>query len=447
MKRSYLPRLLAALIATVGSLLVAQPAAALVISQVYGGGGNSGATLTHDFIELFNDTGVAVSLNGLSVQYASATGTGNFGFNSTALSVLPNVLLQPWEYFLIQEAQGVGGTTALPTPDFIDPTPIAMSATGAKVALVDGTASLGCNGSPVTTPCTPTQLALILDLVGYGNANFFEGTDAAPSLNQHDRGVPPLRRATGYQRQFGGLHRRGAKSEKYRVASEPPGKWCTGTDHACSPRPRARQPRLLSRPQAALNGAQPSPFGGRAGVRSLVGDDLVIPREGATCLRGLLRVAVLSGALFATPVAATPVVLAPGYQVELFASGVGSPSGMALSPAGDLYLSDYAGGQLLRIPAPFATSGNPFEVVASGISFPTDVAFAFGGRLFVSSSTGPSSQILEVLSGTHTSLRERFLLSDEPGIVRELPVRRKQRRRDRKQGRWFWQRNGIPIGV
>lgn len=25
----------------------------IVISQVYGGGGNSGATLTHDFIELF----------------------------------------------------------------------------------------------------------------------------------------------------------------------------------------------------------------------------------------------------------------------------------------------------------------------------------------------------------------------------------------------------------
>ncbi|MBK9050751.1 MAG: hypothetical protein IPL78_07495 [Chloroflexi bacterium] len=26
----------------------------IVISQVYGGGGNSGATYTHDFIELFN---------------------------------------------------------------------------------------------------------------------------------------------------------------------------------------------------------------------------------------------------------------------------------------------------------------------------------------------------------------------------------------------------------
>ena len=44
----------------------------LVISQVYGGGGNSGATLKNDFIELFNPGGASVSLAGWSVQYASA---------------------------------------------------------------------------------------------------------------------------------------------------------------------------------------------------------------------------------------------------------------------------------------------------------------------------------------------------------------------------------------
>ncbi len=36
---------------------VANPAGTgLVISEVYGGGGNSGATYTHDFIELYNPT-------------------------------------------------------------------------------------------------------------------------------------------------------------------------------------------------------------------------------------------------------------------------------------------------------------------------------------------------------------------------------------------------------
>ncbi len=46
----------------------------VVISQVYGGGGNSGATYTHDFIELFNRGGSPVSLAGWSVQYAIALG-------------------------------------------------------------------------------------------------------------------------------------------------------------------------------------------------------------------------------------------------------------------------------------------------------------------------------------------------------------------------------------
>ena len=160
----------------------AQATSALVISQVYGGGGNSGATYTNDYIELFNRGATSVSLANLSVQYASATGTGNFGFNSTAITLLPSVFLLPDHYFLIQEDQGAGGTTPLPTPDVTDPTPIAISATGAKVALVNSTASLGCNGS-VGQPCSAAQLALIIDLVGWGSANFFEGAAAGPATN------------------------------------------------------------------------------------------------------------------------------------------------------------------------------------------------------------------------------------------------------------------------
>src|SRR6266545_4300063 len=48
----------------------------VVISQVYGGGGNAGAPYTHDFVELFNRGSATVSLAGWSVQYTSATGTG-----------------------------------------------------------------------------------------------------------------------------------------------------------------------------------------------------------------------------------------------------------------------------------------------------------------------------------------------------------------------------------
>jgi hypothetical protein len=153
----------------------------IVISQVYGGGGNSGATYTHDFIELFNRGASSVSLAGWSVQYASATGSGNLGANSGQLTELPSISLAPGQYLLIQEAQGAGGTTALPTPDVVDASPIAMAAGAGKVALVNSTTSLGCNGG--SAPCSAAQLAMIIDLVGYGNANFFEGSAAAPTLS------------------------------------------------------------------------------------------------------------------------------------------------------------------------------------------------------------------------------------------------------------------------
>ena len=150
----------------------------IVISQVYGGGGNSGAPFTHDFIELYNRGSAAVSLAGWSLQYASATGTGNFGANSGQLTELSGSLA-PGQYWLVQEASGVNGVP-LPTPNVVDPTPISMAAGAGKVALVNSTVSLGCNGG--STPCSPAQLALMIDLVGYGGANFYEGAGAAPLL-------------------------------------------------------------------------------------------------------------------------------------------------------------------------------------------------------------------------------------------------------------------------
>lgn len=137
----------------------------VVISQIYGGGGNSGATLKNDFIELLNAGANPVSLNGWSVQYASATGT------SWQVTNLTNVTLQPGQYYLIQQAAGTGGTTALPTPDAIGT--IAMSGAAGKVALVNSSTAL--TGTAATNPA-------VLDYVGYGTtANAFEGTAAAPA--------------------------------------------------------------------------------------------------------------------------------------------------------------------------------------------------------------------------------------------------------------------------
>lgn len=157
----------------------------LVISQVYGGGGNSGAPLTHDYIEIFNRGAAPASLAGMSLQYASATGTGNFGGTTTQLTELPDVSLAAGQYLLVQEASGPNGAP-LPTPDVIDASPINLSGTAGKVALVTGTTSLACNGG--SAPCTAVQAERIIDLVGYGTANFHEGPDAAPGLSNTTAG-------------------------------------------------------------------------------------------------------------------------------------------------------------------------------------------------------------------------------------------------------------------
>jgi predicted extracellular nuclease len=135
------------------AFLFAAPAhAGVVISQVYGGGGNSGATYRQDFIEIFNAGATAVDLTGWSVQYASATGT------TWAKTNLGSVSLQPGQYYLVQEAAGAGTTMPdLPTPDASGS--LTMSGSAGKVALVASTTLLSG-----TCPAS----AGYVDLVGYG---------------------------------------------------------------------------------------------------------------------------------------------------------------------------------------------------------------------------------------------------------------------------------------
>lgn len=143
-------------------------AAGVVISQVYGGGGNSGATLKNDFIELFNAGSSPVSLAGWSVQYASATGT------SWQATPLGSVTLQPGQYYLVQEAMGSGGTSALPTPDATGS--IAMSGSNGKVALVSSTTALS-GANPVGT-------VSVVDLIGFGTTpNGFETANTGFALS------------------------------------------------------------------------------------------------------------------------------------------------------------------------------------------------------------------------------------------------------------------------
>lgn len=147
----------------------------VVISQVYGAGGNSGAVYQNDYVELFNRGTSSVSLSGLTVQYASATGAGSFSANPV---VALNGSIDPGQYYLVKLASGGANGSPLPTENASGT--INMAATAGKVILVNGASGLACNGS--STPCNAAQTSQIIDLVGFGSANYFETAPApAPS--------------------------------------------------------------------------------------------------------------------------------------------------------------------------------------------------------------------------------------------------------------------------
>lgn len=151
----------------------------IVISQIYGGGGNvAGSQYTHDFVELFNRGDQPVSLSGWSTQYASASGT------NWLVTPLGNVTLQPGQYYLVQYASGGSNGSGLPTPDLIAPAVTVgtntfipnLSGTTGKLALVNSITQLPADSCPVN--------ASIVDLVGYGaSASCSEGTRAADFSN------------------------------------------------------------------------------------------------------------------------------------------------------------------------------------------------------------------------------------------------------------------------
>ncbi|MEP7119627.1 MAG: lamin tail domain-containing protein [Byssovorax sp.] len=138
----------------------------VVISQVYGAGGNNMAIYKNDYVELHNRGSQPVNLTGWSVQYAAATG---MAWSKTALTGT----IAAGGYFLVQEQSAAAIGADLPTPDATGA--IGFASTAGKIALVnDGTTLVGM--CPVG--------ATIVDFAGYGvTANCFEGTGPTPAPN------------------------------------------------------------------------------------------------------------------------------------------------------------------------------------------------------------------------------------------------------------------------
>jgi hypothetical protein len=142
----------------------------VVVSQVYSGGGNAGASFQNDFVELFNRGSTAIDVAGWTIQYASASGSS---WQSTPLTGS----IAPGRHYLVQLASAAAVGAVLPTPDAIGTTNLAVS--GGKVAVVR-------DGTPLTCGATAgscSSVTSVADLVGYGTASDYEGGGAAPAID------------------------------------------------------------------------------------------------------------------------------------------------------------------------------------------------------------------------------------------------------------------------
>jgi predicted extracellular nuclease len=215
---------LAALLASLSAPALA--AADVVVSQVYGGGGNAGATYKHDFIEIFNRSTAPVPIGGWSVQYASATGS------SWQVTAIPDgVVLQPGQYYLIREAAGSNaGATDVPSDIQAG---ISMSGTAGKVALVGSKTAL--------TVVNPSGGALV-DLVGFGTtANAFEGTAPTPAPSN----------TTSVSRKSNGCQDTDSNSADFTAGAVAPRKSDSPTN-ACGPVGPVAEPIVASCPASLL---------------------------------------------------------------------------------------------------------------------------------------------------------------------------------------------------
>lgn len=149
--------------------------AQVVISQVYGAGGNNGAVLNRDYVELFNRGTTAVNMTGWSIQYNSAAGTN--AWNANALPA--GATIQPGKYYLIAFGPDGANGAALPTPDYSSTAVgfLALSGTAGKLILANVATAYPAGGcvAPVNE---------VIDAVSFGpNATCFEGSGPTPVLS------------------------------------------------------------------------------------------------------------------------------------------------------------------------------------------------------------------------------------------------------------------------
>jgi 5'-nucleotidase len=182
--------LIAAPLTTVPAFAVeVSPAAAgsspVVINEAYLSGGSSGAAYKNKFVELYNASDAAVTLDGWSLQYRPATGTAA----PSAVAALKGSIPAKGHYLVQGGTNSTASTAAeLPTPDLVAP---AINPSGAAGTLILAKQSTAVNPLASGSVVEPANVA---DLLGYGTSNTFEtqaagapaGNTDVKSLNRSD---------------------------------------------------------------------------------------------------------------------------------------------------------------------------------------------------------------------------------------------------------------------
>ncbi|WP_300681170.1 putative Ig domain-containing protein [Nocardioides sp.] len=150
----------------------------LVINEVYGAGGNTGALYNADYVEIYNPTSAAIDLTGVYLHYRSATYSGAAYSNIAPLSGA----VQPHDYYLVQ-ASAAGTVGSAFSSDLVSNPALNLAAAGGQVFL-------STSSSAVTTTGNLAGTSGIIDLVSSSAATAYEGTvgtatgTAALSLNR-----------------------------------------------------------------------------------------------------------------------------------------------------------------------------------------------------------------------------------------------------------------------
>ncbi|MBT2485087.1 MULTISPECIES: ExeM/NucH family extracellular endonuclease [unclassified Microbacterium] len=154
----------------------------VVINEAYLSGGSAGAAFKNKFVELHNPTSAPVTLDGMSLQYRSATGTGN----SNGVAPLTGVIPAGGHYLVQANSNGANGA-ALPEPDAVST--LTPSGTTGTLALVEGTAAVNL------TPGSVVGVDGVIDVLGYGTSKTFEAKAATAPAGNTD--VKSLNRTDG----------------------------------------------------------------------------------------------------------------------------------------------------------------------------------------------------------------------------------------------------------